>query len=127
MRNTIHPTVSRGEVTLGHGNTIGPYVVIRGNVVIGDDNIIDTGVHIENNVVVGNNNHFYAYVSVGALGEMGAKGDRLVPDGSVVVGNNVTIREFVCIHSRVFRTRIDDHGILMNKLVAHDCVSAGSV
>jgi UDP-N-acetylglucosamine acyltransferase len=132
MSNTIHPTaILEGDIRLGHGNVICPYVVIRGSVTIGDNNIIDTGVNIENRVVVGNGNHVYAYASIGALGEMGAKGDRLVPDGAVVIGNDVTIREFVCIHSPVYspETRIDDQVYLMNKsYIAHDClIGKGSV
>ncbi len=132
MSNTIHPTaILEGDIRLGLGNVIGPYAVIRGNVTIGDNNYIDTGVTIENRVVIGNNNHCYAYAAIGALGEMGAKRDRLVPEGSVVIGNDVTIREFVCIHSPVYtlETRIQDHVYLMNKsYVAHDCViGQGSV
>lgn len=43
--NDIHPTAQIGpDVTLGHGNSIGAFVVISGRVVIGDDNWIGAGV-----------------------------------------------------------------------------------
>jgi UDP-N-acetylglucosamine acyltransferase len=126
LKNTIHPSaIIDGKVTMGVGNVIGPHVVIEGDVVIGDDNIIETGTAIFNQVVLGNNNHFYPYVVIGSLGEMGAKGDRFIAEGKVKIGNNVTVREFVCVHSPVhtLETRIDDHAYLMNKsYVAHDVI-----
>lgn len=125
MSNSIHPTaILEGNVVLGQGNIIGPHVVLRGNITIGHQNKIDTGVLIENNVAIGHHNHIYAYSSIGALGEMGAKGDRFVEDGKVVIGDYVTIREFVCIHSPVYtlETTVQDKAYLMNKsYVAHDC------
>jgi UDP-N-acetylglucosamine acyltransferase len=126
MSNRIHQTaILEGNVVLGHGNIIGPYVVMRGTITIGDNNTIDAGVVIENNVSIGHTNHIYPYVSVGALGEMGTKGDRFVEEGKVVIGSNVTIREFVCIHSPVYtmETSVHDKVYLMNKsYVAHDCI-----
>ncbi len=126
MPNTIHPTaILEGNIVMGHGNSIGPHVVMRGNITIGNNNKIDTGVVLDNNVSIGHNNHIYAYASIGALGEMGTKGDRFVAEGKVVIGNEVTIREFVCIHSPVYtlETTIHDKVYLMNKsYVAHDCI-----
>ena len=126
MSNTIHPTaILDGNVVLGHSNVIGPHVVMRGNITIGNSNQINTGVVLDNNVSIGNKNHIYAYASIGAVGEMGTKGDRFVAEGKVVIGNDVTIREFVCIHSPVYtlETSIHDKVYLMNKsYVAHDCI-----
>ena len=123
--NSIHPTaILEGNITLGDGNIIGPHVVLRGNINIGDRNQIDTGCVIQNNVSIGNDNYFHPYVAIGALGEMGLKGDVFNEEGQVVIGNNVTIREFATIHSPVYRmeTRIDDGAYLMNKCyIAHDC------
>jgi UDP-N-acetylglucosamine acyltransferase len=132
LKNTIHPTaILEGEIVIGEGNVIGPHVVIRGNVSIGNNNDFKTGIVIENNVTIGSHNTIYPYVSIGALGEMGSKGDRLAEEGKVVIGDEVTIREFVCIHSPVYalETRIHDKVYLMNKsYVAHDCqVGKGSV
>ena len=123
--NTIHPTaILDGKVKMGTGNFIGPNVVMRGNIEIGDNNFIDAGAVLENNVLVGIDNYFYPYAVIGALGEMGLKGDFFNEEGIVRIGNHVTIREYVCIHSPVYRqeTIIDDYAYLMNKsYVAHDC------
>ena len=74
--NKLHPTaILDGNIQLGKGNVIGPHVVMRGNVKIGDNNYLDTGVVLENNVQIGNHNYFYPYAVIGALGEMGLKGD----------------------------------------------------
>ena len=126
IHNNIHPTaILEGNIRMGVRNTIGPHVVLRGNISMGDDNVFKPGVCFENNVTIGHQNIFYAYASVGALGEMGAKGDRFVEEGGVVIGNEVTIREYVCVHSPVYtyETRIYNKAYIMNKsYVAHDCV-----
>jgi|SRR5687768_14550192 len=126
LRNNIHPTaILEGDIRMGSRNTIGPHVVLRGNISMGDDNVFKTGVCFENNVTIGHQNHFYPYVCVGALGEMGAKGDRLVEEGGVVIGDEVTLREYVCVHSPVYsyETRIYNKVYIMNKsYVAHDCI-----
>ena len=123
--NTIHPTaILEGQINIGTGNYIGPHVVMRGRIELGNNNHIDAGTVLENNVVIGNDNYFYPYAVIGALGEMGLKGDFFNEEGNVRIGNNVTIREYVCIHSPVYRqeTIIDDFAYLMNKsYVAHDC------
>lgn len=130
--NTIHPTaILDGNINMGEGNTIGPNVVLRGDITIGNYNTIDVGVVIQNNVTIGNENTIYPYCAIGALGEMGLKGDSFNEEGSVVIGHHTTIREFVSIHSPVYRmeTRIEDYAYLMNKsYIAHDCqVGKGAV
>jgi UDP-N-acetylglucosamine acyltransferase len=123
--NSIHPTaILEGNITMGDGNIVGPHVVLRGTITIGDRNQIDTGCVIQHNVTIGNDNYLHPYVAIGALGEMGLKGDVFNEEGQVVIGNHVTMREFTTIHSPVYRmeTRIDDHVYLMNKCyIAHDC------
>jgi UDP-N-acetylglucosamine acyltransferase len=123
--NSIHPTaILEGNIDMGDGNIIGPNVILRGNITLGDRNQIDAGCIIQNNVKIGSDNYFHPYVAIGALGEMGLKGDVFNEEGHVVIGSNVNIREFVTIHSPVYRmeTRIDDGVYLMNKCyVAHDC------
>ena len=123
--NIIHPTaILDGQIQLGEGNHIGPHVVLRGNIRIGNHNHFETGVVLENNVHVGDHNYFYPYAVIGAVGEMGLKGDSFNEEGLVRIGDYVTIREFVCIHSPVYRqeTIISNHVYLMNKsYVAHDC------
>lgn len=126
LRNNIHPTaILEGNIRMGSRNTIGPHVVLRGNISIGDDNVVATGVCMENNVTIGHQNRFYPYVNIGSLGEMGSKGDRFVEEGGVVIGDETTVREYVCIHSPVstYETRIYNKVYIMNKsYVAHDCV-----
>jgi UDP-N-acetylglucosamine acyltransferase len=126
LLNNIHPTaILEGNIRMGARNTIGPHVVLRGNISMGDDNVFKTGVCFENNVTIGHQNVFYPYVSVGALGEMGAKGDRFVEEGGVAIGDEVVLREFVCVHSPVYKyeTTISSRVYIMNKgYVAHDCV-----
>ena len=126
MSNQIHPTaILEGNISLGAGNVIGPNVVLRGHITIGSRNHIGPGTIMENTVEIGDENHLYGHVSLGAMGEMGLKGDRLVPEGKVLIGRNVTIREFVCIHAPVYtpETRVNDSVYLMNKsYIAHDCI-----
>ena len=123
--NSIHPTaVLEGDIQMGNGNVIGPHVVLRGNIKLGNHNHLEAGVVLENNIHIGDHNFFYPYAVIGALGEMGLKGDSFNEEGQVRIGNHVTIREFVCVHSPVYRqeTIIEDYAYLMNKsYIAHDC------
>lgn len=126
MANRIHPTaILEGEITMGDGNVIGPYAVLQGHIAMGDNNIIDAHAVITNNVVMGNGNHMYPFVSIGALGEMGRKGDRQSDNGRVIIGHGNTFREMTSIHAPVHsqETRMGDHVYIMNKgYVAHDNV-----
>ena len=122
--NRIHPTaILDGDIVIGSGNVIEPYVVLSGNITIGDNNHIRAHSYLTNRVVIGDHNHIYPYVTIGCLGEMGAKGDRYVEDGQVRLGNYVTIREHVKVHSpvRTSLTEIEDHCYIMNQAyLAHD-------
>lgn len=126
MANTIHPTaILEGEITMGDGNVIGPYTILRGHISIGDNNIFDAHTVITNSVMIGHDNHFYPFVAIGAVGEMGRKGDRLPDNGRVIIGHGNTFREMTCIHAPVHstETRIGDRVYIMNKgYVAHDNV-----
>ncbi len=123
--NDIHPTaILDGEIRMGEGNVIGPHAVLRGHITLGDHNQLAAGVVLTNRVVMGNQNRVFDYAAIGAVGEMGKKGDRLSDDGQVTIGNAVTIREMVVIHSPVYKkaTTIGNGVYLMNKTyVAHDC------
>lgn len=132
MRNAIHPSaILEGNIEMGSGNTIGPHVVLKGNIKLGDDNIISTGTTMINHVEIGSANKFYPYSAIGAIGEMGAKGDRFAEHGKVIIGDHVTIREYVCVHSPVKTkaTRIEDDVYIMNRsYIAHDVIiEKGSV
>ncbi len=122
--NIIHPTaIIAPSVKMGVGNRIGPYTIIEGEVEIGNSNHIDSSVIMTNRVHIGSHNRIYPFVTIGHMGEMGYKGDRLVEDGYVKIGDHTIIREFVNIHSpvRTRLTRVGDHCYIMNKCyLAHD-------
>jgi UDP-N-acetylglucosamine acyltransferase len=124
LQNNIHSSAIIGSnVKLGVNNTIGPNVVIQGNVTIGNDNHIGVNTMISNNVIIGNGNKFIGAASVGSLGEMGTKGDIFLENGTVVIGNNNVIREFVTINSPVRKetTSIGDHCYFMARThIPHD-------
>lgn len=126
MSNSIHPTaIISDQVKLGSGNIIGPYVIMEGEIELGDNNKVGPGCIFKNTVEIGSDNLFKAYVSVGLEGEMGTKGDRLMENGKVSIGNANVIREFVTIHAPVRRqeTRIENQTYLMSRChVAHDCI-----
>jgi len=123
--NNIHPTaIIDGNFEIGEGNTIGAYTVIKGNVKIGDNNYIGPHCFLQNNIEIGQYNRFEAFVAIGALGEMGAKGDVFLEDGKIIIGDGNTFREYVNVHSPVKRkdTRIGNKCYIMNKVyIAHDC------
>lgn len=123
--NSIHPTaIIEGSVTLGDGNTIEAYSVLRGNINIGDNNYIGPHCYFQNNIEIGQYNRFEAFVAIGALGEMGAKGDVFVEGGKIIIGDGNSLREYVNVHSPVRRknTLIGNKCYIMNKVyIAHDC------
>jgi len=123
--NRIHPTAMIGpEVRMGVDNVIGPHAVLSGRIDLGSRNAIGAGVIMENHVVLGHNNRLFAYACIGAMGEMGLKGDRLPEGARVEIGSDCTIREHVVIHAPVHSgvTQLGDSVYLMNHAyVAHDC------
>jgi len=123
--NKIHKTaIVHDTVFMGKNNVIGPFCVIKGDVEIGDNNVFETGIVTDHKVTIGSDCKFYPYVSLGFAGEMGAKGDKLPEGKGVVIGNKVTIREFVNVHAPYWweNTQIGDESYIMNKsYIAHDC------
>ncbi len=123
--NNIHPTVIiEGDLKIGRGNTIGAYTILKGNIKIGDNNFIGPHCVLQNNIEIGQLNRLEAFVALGALGEMGAKGDVFLPEGKIIIGDGTTLREYVNVHSPVRRsnTRIGNKCYIMNKCyIAHDC------
>ncbi len=124
--NKIHPSAFISEnVSMGKNNVIGPNVVMDGNITLGDNNIIGVGCFLYNNIRIGNNNNLTGSISCGLEGEMGTKGDILLEDGFVIIGNHNKIREFVTIQSPVRRkeTRIGNNCYIMARAhVAHDVI-----
>jgi UDP-N-acetylglucosamine acyltransferase len=126
MNNQIERTAIIGpNVHVGNNNYIGHNVVLEGNITIGSNNKILHNTVISNTVIIGDNNSIFSSVSIGSLGEMGSKGDRLPENAKVVIGNNNTIREFATINSpvRSEQTLIGNNCYLMARThVPHDAV-----
>lgn len=106
--NKIDKTVQLiGDVQLGEGNTICPYVVIRGPVKIGDGNTIDP------------------FTVIGSPAEYRGK-DSV---GGVEIGNRNHIGEHVTIHQAMEgKTVIGNDNYIMTKVhVGHDAVIGDDV
>lgn len=108
LKNQIHSTAIIGpEVSLGFGNTIGPYTVILGRVIIGDNNWI--GPH----------------VAIGSPPEH--REIRNSPDfkltGKIDIGSGNFIHEFTSIQLPIeLCTSIGNNNFIMNKAhIGHDC------
>lgn len=102
MANQIHPTaVLEGQVELGEGNNIGPFVHIIGPVFIGDNNLI------------------HSSVIIGASPEIR---NFELPSAGVRIGDSCVIRESAQIHSgSKHPTYIGSHSFIMNQVyIAHD-------
>ncbi|MCD9199586.1 LbetaH domain-containing protein [Aeromicrobium wangtongii] len=114
--NSIHPQAIIGpDVTMGSGNTIGPFAVLMGRVTLGDDNWIGSGVTIGAPPEVRGWEHPDSWDEV--------------PGGGVDIGHRNVIREYAQIHQGWKAvTTIGDDGFLMNQIyVAHDCVLGDGV
>ena len=88
---------------------------------IGKNVKIDPFVYIGPNVVIKDDVHISSFVSIGGLAEMPRKNPSSY---SVEVEENVTIREFVTVHSGHTRNTILKKGVyIMNHShIAHDCL-----
>jgi UDP-N-acetylglucosamine acyltransferase len=115
----IHPTtIIEGDVSIGDGTKIGPFAHIVGPAVIGRDCTISTGV---------------------VIGEIGEHRELSGPGGPILIGNDVTLREYAVVQrgldpeqstERAFfhGTTIEDHAYIMHGVhVAHDCYVGQSV
>jgi UDP-N-acetylglucosamine acyltransferase len=131
MNNKIEKSAIIGsDVKIGSNNYIGHNVVLDGNITIGSNNIILHNTVISNTVLIGDGNSFFSSVSIGSVGEMGSKGDRLDVNAIVIIGNNNTIREFSTINSpvRTQQTEIGNNCYLMARThVPHDAILKNNV
>ncbi len=95
------------EVSLGFGNTIGPYTVILGQVVIGNNNWI--GPH----VVIGSPPEHREF----------RNSSNLKIAGKIDIGSNNVIHEFISVQCPIeLCTKIGDNNFIMNRThIAHDC------
>lgn len=114
--NSIHPQAVVGpDVTMGSGNTIGPFAVLMGRVTLGDDNWIGSGVTIGAPPEVRGWEHPTSWDDVRG--------------GGVDIGHRNVIREYAQIHQGWKAvTTLGDDGFIMNQVyVAHDCTLGDSV
>ncbi len=83
---------------------------------------IDPFVTIGPNVVVGKGSKISSHVVIGTDAEM--PGHKVLKDFTVLIGQNVVIREFVTIHSGYTRDTVIEDGVyIMNHShIAHDCM-----
>jgi len=114
----IHPGAQIGENV-----HIEPFVTIAKDVVIGDNTWIGPHVTILNGVRIGDNCRIFPGSVIGGIPQdLKYKGE----DSLVVIGNNVTVREYCTINRGTvanYMTQIHDNCLLMSYVhVAHDCI-----
>ncbi len=122
----IHPTaVIESSARLGKDVTVGPHCYIDAGAEVDDGCIFDANVVIGKNVKIGKNNVFYPGVAIGRNPQMlGAKPDGNF--GSLEIGDDNLIREFVTIHPSIYpdgATRIGNNNLIMVGVhIGHDCM-----
>ena len=121
----IHP-----DAKLAHNVTVGPFTVIEKNVEIGEGTKIGNNVTIMENVKIGKNCTIFPGAVIGAVPQdLKFQGEETY----AVIGDNVTIREYVTINrgtaaSGKFKTVIGNNCLLMSYVhIAHDCVIGNNV
>lgn len=121
----IHPTaVVDSSAQLGRDVVVGPNCFIDAGTKIGAGCVLDAGVVIGKNVKIGENNIFYPNCVIGRNPQvLGAEPDARF--GSLEIGNDNLIREFVTIHPSIYpdgTTRIGDSNMIMIGVhIGHDC------
>ncbi len=121
----VHPTSLIGEeVELAEDVEIGAFCVIEGRVKIGRGTKIGNRVTIKGRVKVGENCRIYDGAVIGEEPQhLRYEGE----ESEVIIGDRVTIREYVTVHRGTrldkMKTVIGDEVMLMAySHVAHDCV-----
>jgi UDP-N-acetylglucosamine acyltransferase len=120
----IHPlAVVDASAKLGQNVTVGPFAIIEPGVVIGDNCVLDAFVVIKQGTTLGSGNHIFERATIGGLPQHAKMPPQV---GSVVIGDNNTIRENVTIHRALHpghATTVGDNNLLMVGVhIAHDCV-----
>lgn len=118
----VHPSAIVGNSSRIHETAeIGPYAVIGDNVTIGAGTKIGAHAIIDGVTTIGENCRIFPGASIGLEPQdLRYKGE---PTG-VILGNNVTIREYVTIHRANGEgfTEVGDDCFLMNYVhIAHNC------
>ena len=80
----IHPTAVIGrKVSLGHGVSVGPYVVLEDAVTVGDGTVLHAQAYVGHNTVIGRNCLVYPHVTIR---EHTRIGDRVILHSGCVIG-----------------------------------------
>jgi UDP-N-acetylglucosamine acyltransferase len=124
--STIHPTaVIESSAKIGKDVVVGPNCFIDAGAEIGDGCIFDANVVIAKNVKIGKKNVFYPSCVIGRNPQMLGAG----PDshfGSLEIGNENLIREFVTVHPSIYpdsATKIGNNNLIMVGVhIGHDCI-----
>jgi UDP-N-acetylglucosamine acyltransferase len=113
--------VSKNSV-LGPGVHLRANVVIEGKVEVGRATEIGVGSVIQGPAVIGSNTTVFPYVIIGQAGQYPGNHNA---NGTVEIGNEVTLREFVVVNKSVstLSTKIGHRCYIMARTqVDHDCV-----
>ena len=121
----IHPTaIVDPKAEFAQDVEIGAYCIIKGNVIIGPGTVVQEHSHLHGHTVIGRN------CKIGPAAYLGLPPQHLKYAGeptSLVIGDDVTIRELATLHRSMtvgldHATRVGDHCFLMGAChVAHDC------
>ncbi len=123
---SIHPSaVIAPDATIDDDVVVGPNCIVESGAVIGQGCILDANVYISQGVQIGKNNHFFPFATIGCQPQvLGFAPDEKV--GSLVIGSNNVIREYVTIHPGMKpdgQTRVGSDNLLMIGVhIGHDCV-----
>lgn len=119
---TIHKTAVIADGAVIHDTVeIGPFVVIGPNVKIGSGTKIGAHSVLDGHTTIGENCRIFPGVTVGLEPQDLKYGGE--PTG-VIIGNNVTLREYVTIHRATKEgfTEVGDDCFFMNYVhIAHNC------
>jgi len=109
------------KIRIGNGVKVGARVSVLGAVDIGNDVSIGNGVTLRGPLQIGDRTEIFDGAVIGAVGQFPG---RKATEGKIVVGADVTIREYVAINQPVESTvtKIGHHAYLMARSqVDHDC------
>ena len=111
------------NATIGQNVTVSPFAYIEDDVVIGDNTWIGPSASIMSGTRIGNNCKVFQGAILGSVPQdLKYKGERT----SLIIGDNVVIREFCTINKGTtanFSTEIHNNCLIMAYVhIAHDCI-----
>lgn len=125
MTADIHPTATVDPAaSLGEGVRIGPYCLVGPRVVLGAGSILESHVVVTGPTTIGERAHIFPFAVVGQIPQdLKYHGE----DSTLVIGDDVRIREHVTIHLGTegggMVTRIGNGCLIMvGAHIAHDCL-----